>query len=268
MSYTANVGRQRTEFQNGVCCWVLAAGADARNLPRELFRRQATQRMRLHRTTTSHHPCTGAGQADAVEFSFFSPTTGEAYTPPIRTRLATSSRSDRPAPAAETCRACAVLGIMSRHVTPRCAIPGLFRPPSFYPAVAKHIVRVLHLQNQSHVVSSATPRHAAVCESGDLVSWPWMSARRRPRAFQPLRHTNFSSIALTCRDRTHVRIAVAGQVTVSSSVVRRCVLAAGWLPGARPRPPTAGRRRNRASKATTHTCTRARARARRQIKAS
>lgn len=70
MSYTANVGRQRTEFQNGVCCWVLAAGADARNLPRELLRSQATQRMRLHRTTTSHHPCTGAGQADAVEFLF------------------------------------------------------------------------------------------------------------------------------------------------------------------------------------------------------
>lgn len=211
------------------------------------------------------------GRGRQMQWSFFSPTTGEAYTPPIRTRLATSSRSDRPAPAAaETCRACAVLGIMSRHVTPRCAIPGLFRP-SFHPAVAKHI-RVLHPENQSHVVSSATPRHAAVCESGEIWSrgrGPWMSARCRPRAFQPLmRHTNFSSIALTCWDRTYVRIAVAGQVTVSSSVVRRCVRAAGWLPGARPRPPTAGRRRNRASKATTHTCTRARARARRQIKAS
>lgn len=107
--------------------------------------RNATQRMRLHRTTTSHHPCTGAAGRQ-MQWSFFSPTTGEAYTPPIRTRLATSSRSDRPAPAAETCRACAVLGIMSRHVTPRCATPGLFHPsPASQPAVAKHI-RVLHLE--------------------------------------------------------------------------------------------------------------------------
>lgn len=131
MSYTANVGRQRTEFQNGVCCWVLAAGADARNLPRELLGRQATQRMRLHRTTTSHHPARGRGRQ--MQWSFFSPTTGEAYTPPIRTRLATSSRSDRPAPAAETCRACAVLGIMSRHVTSRRAAP--FQGFSVHPSI-------------------------------------------------------------------------------------------------------------------------------------
>lgn len=98
---------------------------------------------------------------------------------------------------------------------------------------------------------------------------PWMSARRRPHVLfsRCLRHTNFSSsIALTCRDRKYVRIAVAGQVTVSSSVVRRCVLAAGWLPGARPRPPTAGPAGE--TEQAKQPRTRARARARRQIKAS
>jgi hypothetical protein len=81
MSYTANVGRQRTEFQNGICCEVvyggthapgLAAGADARNLRRELLRRQATQRMRLHHRTRPP-PRTilhggGAGRCSGVSF--------------------------------------------------------------------------------------------------------------------------------------------------------------------------------------------------------
>lgn len=154
--------------------------------------RNATQRMRLHRTTTSHHPCTGAGQADAVEFLFPDDGRGIYAAHTYATGDFVSVRSASTSSGNLPCLCCARHHVTSRHAALRHsrAFPSIL---SIHPAVAKHI-RVLHLQNQSYVVSSATPRHAAVCESGDLVSWPWMSARRRP-------HVLFSRCAIQTSHR-------------------------------------------------------------------